>query len=263
MLLYRELCGGWVCTDVGMPVDAKVRKKITSTNGRKQTWRLSEVTCAAGGPSPPAPSGAGSARLPATARIPRHPCVLNWFHGHLSLGFRSWVESPSSPGGVVRGALRASVAGRACEGQDAAWPPRSPLLPVKRGRRPCLPARLTLSSVRITPEGQKIAAPLTLPGVPDSAGLGVGAGTGWPRAERSRCQWSSALTGTLCSVAGASVHGVSLLRGQQPGWRHPTGTRATGSDKGLSGDRLAEPKRRAGTGASPRVGRNRLTSASR
>lgn len=178
MLLYRELCGGWVCTDVGMPVDAKVRKKITSTNGRKQTWRLSEVTCAAGGPSPPAPSGAGSARLPATARIPRHPCVLNWFHGHLSLGFRSWVESPSSPGGVVRGALRASVAGRACEGQDAAWPPRSPLLPVKRGRRPCLPARLTLSSVRITPEGQKIAAPLTLPGVPDSAGLGVGAGTG-------------------------------------------------------------------------------------
>lgn len=200
---------------------------------------------------------------PCNGADPQAPRVLNWFHGHLSLGFRSWVESPSSPGGVVRGALRASVAGRACEGQDAAWPPRSPLLPVKQGRRPCLPARLTLSSVRITPEGQKIAAPLTLPGVPDSAGLGVGAGTGWPRAERSRCQWSSALTGTLCSVAGASVHGVSLLRGQQPGWRHPTGTRATGSDKGLSGDRLAEPERRAGTGASPRVGRNRLTSASR
>lgn len=236
MLLYRELCGGWVCTDVGMPVDAKVRKKITSTNGRKQTWRLSEVTCTAGGPSPLAPSGAGSARLPATARIPRHPCVLNWFHGHLSLGFRSWVESPSSPGGVVRGALRASVAGRACEGQDAACPPRSPLLPVKRGRRPCLPARLTLSSVRITPEGQKIAAPLTLPGVPDSAGLGVGAGTGWPRARevqmpvverthrdtlqcgRCLCPWGESSKGPAARLAAPHWDQGHRLR-QGPEWR--------------------------------------------
>lgn len=200
---------------------------------------------------------------PCNGADPQAPCVLNWFHGHLSLGFRSWVESPSSPGGVVRGALRASVAGRAREGQDAAWPPRSPLLPVKRGRRPCSPARLTLSSVRIAPEPQKIAAPLAPPGDPDSAGLGGGRAPTGQAPGRSRCQWSSALAATLCSVAGASVHGVSLLRGQQPGRWLPTGTRATGSDEGLSGDRLAEPERRAGTGASPRVGRKRLTSASR